>query len=431
MTRVIADVVSQHAEEAALCWLWRDRGVAEPHYLLRDLADLDVRLDAHLDGLRIAGDDGWAECAAELHWREPGEFFVAALLALESGDGRRFDEVVERAGDSRDLLRAIASALGWSSRDRARPLVPRLVKDSGSSRRRLGLAAAAVRRLDLGDALGKLLRDEDCRVRERALRAIGELGRVDLLDAAREQLTSEDRASRAAAAWSVARLVGPDASLEPRVVEALRDSAGDGRGGPHRSLHMLIRRAGASAARELIDRWSAGMATARCAVTAAGVFGDPALVPSLIDRLDAPPLARLAGEAITWITGLPLNERPFEGRWPDGFVAGPSEDPHDENVEMDPDENLPWPDRQAVADWWARHRGDFTPGARYLLGRPLSDEWLEHVLRHGYQRQRAAAALELAIRRPGQPLFEVRAAGFRQQRALGLQSHAAREDSRG
>ena len=38
--------------------------------------------------------------------------------------------------------------------------------------------------------------------------------------------------------------------------------------------------------------------------------------------------------------------------------------------------------------------------------------------RIGRQRQRAAAALELAIRQPSQPLFEVRAPGFRQQTIL-------------
>ena len=40
------------------------------------------------------------------------------------------------------------------------------------------------------------------------------------------------------------------------------------------------------------------------------------------------------------------------------------------------------------------------------------------VLRNGRQRQRAAAALELALQQPGQPLFEVRAPGFRQQQPL-------------
>jgi hypothetical protein len=40
------------------------------------------------------------------------------------------------------------------------------------------------------------------------------------------------------------------------------------------------------------------------------------------------------------------------------------------------------------------------------------------VLRNGRQRQGAAAPLELAVRQPGQPLFEVRAPGCRQQQML-------------
>jgi hypothetical protein len=46
--------------------------------------------------------------------------------------------------------------------------------------------------------------------------------------------------------------------------------------------------------------------------------------------------------------------------------------------------------------------------AHLILNEPASN----------FQRQRAAAALELAILQPGQPLFEVRAPGFRQQQIL-------------
>jgi uncharacterized protein (TIGR02270 family) len=291
---------------------------------------------------------------------------------------------------------------------------------SDARRRRLGVAAAAIQRYDLGNRLATALRDEERRVRVRALRAIGELGRTDLFDAAREQVACEDRACRAAAAWSVARLAGPGGSLDANVVSVLRDAVENGCEGSDRWLQIMARRVEPSWMREIIETWSATRATARPAMTAAGLLGDPVLIPWLIDRFDTPSLARPAGEAITMITGLSLGRRPFEGARPEGFVAGPTEDPEDERVEMDPDENLPWPNRQTVADWWAKHRGGFTPKSRYLLGRPLAEEWLEHVLRHGYQRQRAAAALELAIRRPGQPLFEVRAPGFRQQELLGL-----------
>ena len=68
---------------------------------------------------------------------------------------------------------------------------------------------------------------------------------------------------------------------------------------------------------------------------------------------------------------------------------------------------------------WDKNRGLFQNGTRYLLGKPITIEWLKSVLRDGRQRQRAAAALELAIRNPGQPLFNVAAPGFRQQQILG------------
>ena len=106
-------------------------------------------------------------------------------------------------------------------------------------------------------------------------------------------------------------------------------------------------------------------------------------------------------------------------RPPEDFQAGPTEDPNDENVEMDPDDNLPWPEPTLVQKWWDKNRGQFKNGTRYLLGKPMTVEWLKTVLRDGRQRQRAAAALELAIRQPGQPLFNVATPGYRQQQILG------------
>jgi hypothetical protein len=54
------------------------------------------------------------------------------------------------------------------------------------------------------------------------------------------------------------------------------------------------------------------------------------------------------------------------------------------------------------------------------MGKPITIDWCKQVLRTGRQRQRAAAALELAMRRRGSPLFEVRSPGFRQVKVLGL-----------
>ena len=108
----------------------------------------------------------------------------------------------------------------------------------------------------------------------------------------------------------------------------------------------------------------------------------------------------------------------LEGEWPEGFEAGPAENPNDEEVDLDPDEDLPRPKQALVQQWWKDNKGRFQAGQRYLLGEPITVEQCQSVLRKGFQRQRIAAALELALLQPEQPLFETRAPGFRQQRLL-------------
>jgi len=65
-----------------------------------------------------------------------------------------------------------------------------------------------------------------------------------------------------------------------------------------------------------------------------------------------------------------------------------------------------------------RPPGELRQRQPLLAGTAYLDRVTCLALKNGYQRQRAAAALELAILKPGRPLFEVRAPGFRQQQLL-------------
>jgi uncharacterized protein (TIGR02270 family) len=154
-------------------------------------------------------------------------------------------------------------------------------------------------------------------------------------------------------------------------------------------------------------------------VIAAGKLGDPAFVPWLIDCMTLPELARPAGEAFRAITGADIATLDLEGEPPEGFEAGPTEDAEDENVELDPDENLAWPAPARVQAWRQSHKKDYPSGVRHMAGKPISLANCAQVLRHGRQRQRADAALQSALLQPGRPLFEVRARGSRQRQALG------------
>src|SRR6478609_1353768 len=95
MTEVISEIIEHHAEEAAFLWLLRDNAVRAPHYALKGLAKLDDRVEAHLDGLRIAGEPGWELVKKSCEIGEPGEIFTAAVLAFESGDQGRIQEVLK------------------------------------------------------------------------------------------------------------------------------------------------------------------------------------------------------------------------------------------------------------------------------------------------------------------------------------------------
>ena len=165
------------------------------------------------------------------------------------------------------------------------------------------------------------------------------------LDDARRAFGAEDEAVRFRAAWSAALLGderGVDVLLEnsrpagERSRSALR-AWRCGRLGPHAGARWL-RGLGASAG------------AARAAIAGVGALGDPAHVPWLIERMSAPRLARLAGGALSLITGVELVREELEG--PELEEAGPSDDPEDEDVGPDPDDGLPWPDAAAVGRWW-------------------------------------------------------------------------------
>jgi uncharacterized protein (TIGR02270 family) len=403
-------IVSQHAEEAAFLWLLRDAAVTAPHYVLWELAKLDHRVEAHLDGLRVAGEPGWEILRQQLDAKPgPGEAFVAALFAFESNLRQRIDQVLALAAPLPPLRRGVISALGWLSPEIAARHVQPLLQSADAGLRRLGLGGALTHRLNPGLALEKCLHDLDLSLRAFALRAVGIMGYAAWKPVLQRELRSPDLPCRFAAAWSLARFGAEAAALAELQTIALAESRLR-----LAAVNLAVRRLDISGARRLIHLLDRSPEAQRVAVFAAGALGDPAEIPLLLERMQQPALARLAGEAFTWMTGLDLAYADLEAKPPPGFESGPNEDPLDERVDLDPDEHLPWPDIAKLQAWWKKHQQDFRSGSRYLMGIPISSTALQEVWQKGSQRQRAAAALELGLLTPTQPVAEFRAPGFRQ-----------------
>lgn len=411
--RIISDIIDQYAEEAAFLWFLRDRAVSEPHYDLSDLADLDSRVEAHIDGLRLAGDPGWMTCERVLALEEPGEVFAAGVLAFESDDLKRIETVLSKAATERNLQRALVSALGWIDFDRIAHLAQKLITANYPFLKYLGIAAFAVHRQDPGVLLEQNIHHADPALRARALKAVAELGRIELCQPIRDHFQDGDAKCQFYAAWAAA-LAG-----DPHAISVLTTIVHSPTLYACRACDMVVRKMAPASVLNWLEQLFAQPERSRMAILGYGALGDPVIVPWLIEIMRVPELSRPAGESFSLITGVDIADAALEGECPCDFEIGPTEDPEDENVDLDPDEDLPWPDPELIQEWWFRNENRFKPGMRYLLGNPICGKTCQRVLRTGFQRQRAAASVELAIMNPGQPLFEIRAKGVQQQRMLG------------
>jgi hypothetical protein len=122
MSSVVLSILSQHLAESSFLWILRSRAAGQASYSLLDLAKLDWRIVAHLDGVRIAQDEGWRPCAEALEqWKEPGEAFAAALLAFESNDSAKIQFVLSIGTADDALIDGLVSALGWLPYRQAEP----------------------------------------------------------------------------------------------------------------------------------------------------------------------------------------------------------------------------------------------------------------------------------------------------------------------
>lgn len=104
MAPVLPHILRAHAEQAAFLWTVYDKVLLHPEEDPDiDLADLVERLEAHLDGLRIAGAEGMKVAETLFaEYPEAGELFVVRMLSAGS--------VIAVAGLDLDRVRAYLDA---------------------------------------------------------------------------------------------------------------------------------------------------------------------------------------------------------------------------------------------------------------------------------------------------------------------------------
>lgn len=408
----IVAIVRQHAEDSAALRVCRSVLVRAPHIGLHLLRRHDDRLAAHLDGLAVAGEEGWQIAVGALASPGPGELFTVTVLALQSGDAAALGKLFKLAAQPPEMT-GVASAFGWVSAHTLRGMAARLLASDRPLERRIGLAACAAHGVDPGPVLARGFDDADEGVRGRALRAAGQLGRADLLQPCIAHFSDEQTACRFQAAWS-AILLG-ERTLAPAVLESIALGAE-----PYalEALRLLMLASTADRARELMRQLAACTGTLRKAIQAAGWAGDIKAAEWLIRQMCDEQFTRVAGEAFTMLTGADLSRLELERTPSQRVERAPSGDTEDDNIDLDPDDDLPWPEVGRVQAWWTANRSRMPTGRRCFMGATVDEPQCLRVLREGTQRQRAAAALLRLLLHPGTPLFNIAAPGWRQQRAL-------------
>jgi uncharacterized protein (TIGR02270 family) len=163
------------------------------------------------------------------------------------------------------------------------------------------------------------------------------------------------------------------------------------------AINLAFRVLPVERARELIAQLGKEPQQVRAVIKACAVLGDPHAVNWLIARMADDSVARPSGEAFAQITGIDLESNGLIREISDEERIAEIDEEGDDGLSVDEDENLPWPDAAKVKSIWINLGHRFIAGQRYFMGKNISAELLKDKLKTANQRQRHAAALELAL----------------------------------
>lgn len=409
-----AKLVDHHLDGLGYGWRRRSDRLSHPDCDVADLVAYDDSMLASqeaLGALHAAGSHVTDHAHRLLkHPLRLAELFPLTVHAVVSKEAWLLNACHDLSVGIPEHADAFDAALAWAPASGALAHAIMVLPP----RRRLPLAGR--RRLDMprlvDSALVELSRSSwDDGLLPVAIAFACEIGRRDLTGRFAALLEHPDLAVRLQAARYLVMLARRDGkALAARVSAtlqaltlALSDHANEL---PSRAAQVLCLHqpdAAREVLRDLLTR------APRLAVQMLGWLGEPAGVPTLIHAMRHQELARAAGTAASLITGSHPGRDGWSGRGPDRRSDDSSPDAIPA-IEIDAD--LPWPDAEAFAAWWASH-GDAIGTQRRFAGLPAGPPGWREVLRRGPLPWRPMAAEHLQHHHQG-PAFPTDAPAFRQ-----------------
>ncbi|CUI04619.1 hypothetical protein [Massilia antarctica] len=429
--QVIPAMVRRHVEDTAFYWSQYDVSEQSFTLSLSDLIRFNGALQAHLDGIAVAGSGAWPFALAALErWNKPGEAFACTYAAILDGDPARLDLLAAHIQAGPDaLLRGAISALAWAPWSAAERAIARWSAPGAEP----VMLVAALRALNLINQclvsdpastdsdtwlqtpLPELLASPNAHVRAAACRLAAQADEDEQVkQLVKEALHDGDLAVRAQAAIAVARLARDgayasrfdeqaDHELRLRSVDTLR----------HCVASQVALLAGASGwfakqARRRLERWVEHLAwmiepgsgelapmlatmPVRSALHFVACHGDPAHLPFVVHQMNDPATARYAGWVWQVISGVDIVGAGL-------ILAEPatSADATLDSAPVDADFGLVLPNGAAIA----RHRLSLPAGERCINGQPADHTSMLEIMEGSSQAIRRIAAQHLQSLEP-------------------------------
>lgn len=363
------------------------------------MSELDQLIDAHLDGLREGGGAGVEQARSAyqtgIERRAPdvsADGFVVLALALLSDDTQTMHTAVSEGVAKPGFADALSGAFSWCMSAAVSRFVEAQLSHPEPALRDAALMQSHIHVATDSAALKKALLESPQASMTVALDAVANCGRIDLLPLILDVLkTVHPNEEILFSAAQCALLLGERRQSAP-VLQNISLSES-----PHATdaMKLLCLALPPMDLQGHLQHAESQSVPPSLMIEAAGWSGNPACVAWLIAQMDDTENASLAGEAFCRITGF------------DAISHDASLNPSDARGGFK--SPYPIPDAAKIDQWWQKNLQHYSSNNKYFLGRPLSLEWLKHILLHSGQAQRELASLHRMLSKPGTRRFPTRA----------------------
>jgi uncharacterized protein (TIGR02270 family) len=377
--KFILDILEEHYEELEFLWGQRKAALRSPTHISHTLFELEERIEAHVQGLLIGGEETIPIVESGLSDGESTTAFAAAFTLLRLNRVHATQRVLEAfLGARGGQLDGIRQALCHGPIEL---FDDQLQEASTSSPATIATAAAealAFHRQLEPDAsrLGTLLRDDNQTVRRAAWRVVALLASTSLLEpsvvdsfkpyeaATHDEHLEVRREAMQAAVWSRRQWL-----LEHCRKLCMNPMPEQG------DAILLLAILGKPSDLERILAAGKSCELGPQRFRALGAFGHPAVTGALLEGIesDDPHTAVAAGNAFTKITGVDIDS--------DNRVQLPPEDSHEpDEFEREFLDEVILPSAELARAHWKKLQASFSKGTRWCRGFDLSRGAVNDVL---------------------------------------------------